>query len=210
MAINPLFPYPLYLVISEQDCYPSPWLQVAEEAIIGGVDIIQLREKNETPTGFLEKAKQLKQLTDRHGIPLIINDAVGIAIAIEAWGVHVGQQDCQPLAIQEKYGQRLRIGWSLEDIAQLDSEQLLAVDHLGVSPIFPTKTKTDTITAWGIEGLRRLRNLTPKPLIAIGRMNLDTAESTWQAGADSIAVVSAICQDKDPRAYSAQLKELLI
>jgi len=209
MAINPLFPYPLYLVISEQDCYPQSWQHVAEEAIIGGVDVIQLREKNETPTGFLEKAKKLKQITDRYGIPLIINDAVDIGIEIEAWGVHVGQNDRQPLEIREKYGQRLQIGWSLEDRTQLDSKQMAAVDHLGVSPIFPTKTKTDTITTWGINGLGELRNLTEKPLIAIGGMNLDNSASAWLSGADSIAVVSAICQSKNPRERSAQLKELL-
>lgn len=209
MAINPLFPYPLYLVISEQDCYPQSWLHVTEEAIIGGVDVIQLREKNETPTGFLEKAKKLKQITDRYGIPLIINDAVDIAIEIEAWGVHVGQNDRQPLEIREKYGQRLQIGWSLEDRTQLNSKQMAAVDHLGVSPIFPTKTKTDTITTWGINGLGELRNLTEKPLIAIGGMNLDNSASAWLSGANSIAVVSAICQSKNPRERSFQLKELL-
>lgn len=209
MAINPLFPYPLYLVISEQDCYPQSWLHVAEEAIHGGVDIVQLREKNETPARFLEKAKKLKRITDRYGIPLIINDAVGIALEIEAWGVHVGQNDCQPLEIREKYGQQIQIGWSLENLAQLDSEQMRAVDQLGVSPIFATKTKTDTITEWGISGLCQVRNLTEKPLIAIGRMDLDTIESTWQAGANSIAVVSAICKSNDPRERSAQLKELL-
>lgn len=209
MAINPQFPYPLYLVISEQDCYPQSWLHVAEEAILGGVDIVQLREKNETPARLLEKAKKLKQITDRYGIPLIIDDAVSVAIEIEAWGVHVGQKDCPPLVIQEKYGHQLQIGWSLEDITQLNSEQMPAVDHLGVSPIFSTKTKADTITEWGIDGLKLLRKSTEKPLIAIGRMNLDTIESTWQAGANSIAVVSAICQSKNPRQCSAQLKELL-
>ncbi|WP_104382721.1 thiamine phosphate synthase [Sphingobacterium sp. HMA12] len=209
MAINPLFPYPLYLVISEQDCYPQSWLHVAEEAICGGVDIVQLREKNETPAGFLEKAKRLKQITDRYGIPLIINDAVDIAIEIEAWGVHVGQNDRQPVEIREKYGQRLQIGWSLEDKTQLESKQMAAVDHLGVSPIFPTKTKIDTITTWGISGLGELRNLTEKSLIAIGGMNLDTSQSAWMAGADSIAVVSAICQSSNPKECSAQLKKLL-
>ncbi|MDM1292796.1 thiamine phosphate synthase [Sphingobacterium sp. N143] len=209
MPINPQFPYPLYLVISEQDCYPWPWLQVAEEAIIGGVDIIQLREKNETPERFLAKAKKLKQITDHYGIPLVINDAVDIAIEVEAWGVHVGQQDCQPIDIRKKYGHNMHIGWSLENIVQLESEQMAAADHLGVSPIYSTKTKPDTLTEWGINGLRQLRELTEKPLIAIGNMNIDTLTAAWQAGANSIAVVSAICQSKDPRQSSAQLKELL-
>lgn len=209
MRINPLFPYPLYLVISAQDCFPQNWLRVAEEAILGGVDLIQLREKDDDPATFLDKAIRLKKITDHHGIPLVINDAVEIADQIGAWGVHVGQSDCQPLAIREKYGHKMSIGWSLEHMLQLESPEIPAADHLGVSPIFSTKTKTNTITEWGIEGLKQLRHKTEKPLIAIGRMNLQNAAQAWNAGADSIAVVSAICQSNDPRLASAQLKQLL-
>jgi len=209
MHINPLFPYPLYLVISERDCYPKNWLQVAEEAIIGGVDLIQLREKTDNPATFLAKAMRLKKITDHYGIPLVINDAAAIAQQIGAWGVHVGQNDLKPVAIREKYGDRLTIGWSIEAVQQLESQQLLVVDHLGVSPIFSTPTKRDTVTEWGITGLKDLRNRTEKPLIAIGSMNFHTAQQAWKAGADSIAVVSAICQSADPRQASAQLKALL-
>lgn len=209
MHINPLFPYPLYLVISERDCYPKNWLKVAEEAIIGGVDLIQLREKADDAATFLDKAVRLKKLTDHYGIPLVINDAVEIAAQIEAWGIHVGQNDLQPLAIREKYGDKLTIGWSIEAVQQLESQQMLFVDHLGVSPIFSTPTKRDTVTEWGITGLKQLRNSTEKPLIAIGSINFQTAQQAWNAGADSIAVVSAICQSADPRQASAQLKALL-
>ena len=209
MGINPLFPYPLYLVISAQDCYPQNWLHVAEEAIIGGVDLIQLREKDDDPATFLDKAMRLKKITDHYGIPLVINDAVEVADKIGAWGVHVGQSDCRPLAIREKYGNKMSIGWSIEDTLQLESQQILAADYLGVSPVYSTRTKRNTITEWGIEGLKQLRHKTEKPLIAIGRMNLQTAAHAWNAGADSIAVVSAICQSEDPRQASAQLKELL-
>lgn len=209
MPINPLFPYPLYLVISAQDCYPKKWLYVAEEAIIGGVDIIQLREKGDDRDTFLEKAIKLKTITDHYGIPLVINDAVDVAHQIGAWGVHVGQSDVQPLVIREKYGDKLSIGWSIEDMRQLESQQMQAVNHLGVSPIFSTPTKKDTVIEWGVEGLKELRKNTEKPLIAIGSMNTQTAAHAWNSGADSIAVVSAICQSKDPREASAQLKELL-
>ncbi|MGJ1408597.1 thiamine phosphate synthase [Sphingobacterium thalpophilum] len=209
MAFSPQFPYPLYLVISEEDCYPQPWLQVAEEAIIGGVDIVQLREKKAVYSDFLEKAHKLIRLTDHYGIPLIINDAIDIAADVGAWGVHVGQKDLPPLAIREKFGNSIHIGWSMETLAQLESEQLNAADHLGVSPIFSTPTKTDTIDEWGISGLRQLRMRTEKPLIAIGNMNLATAGAAWDAGANAIAVVSAICRSQDPRESSAQLKHLL-
>ncbi|TDS11786.1 thiamine phosphate synthase [Sphingobacterium paludis] len=210
MPINSGFPYPLYLVISERDCAGRPLLWVAEEAIRGGVDIIQLREKEMSNDAFLKQARALKKLTDKFGIPLVINDAVDIAIAVEAWGVHVGQQDSAPLEIAEKFADRLHIGWSLEDIAQLESEQMAAVDHLGLSPIYATATKTDTITEWGIDGISEVRKMTDKPLIAIGRMHAGNAVAALAAGANSIAVVSSICQAPDPRAASQQLKNLLL
>ncbi|WP_437918452.1 thiamine phosphate synthase [Sphingobacterium sp. LRF_L2] len=209
MPFNVHFPYPLYLVISEKDCHPRPWLWVAEQAILGGVDIIQLREKNCSQREFLRKAIELKKITDKMGIPLVINDAVDIASEIGAWGVHVGQTDTRPITILEKYGHKFQIGWSLENLKQLQSEQIGAVQHLGVSPIYNTATKTDTKKPWGIEGLIDLREKTEKPLVAIGRMNLDTAEIAFRAGANSVAVVSAICQSEDPKAISEHLKQKL-
>lgn len=210
MRINPAFPYPLYLVISEKDCAGRPWLWVAEQAIQGGVDIIQLREKDLLKKDLFRKAWALKQLTDKYGIPLIINDDVDIAIDVDAWGVHVGQTDAPPSQIVDQYGDRLRIGWSIETLTQLHSAEMSAVQHLGVSPIFATATKMDTITEWGYEGLRSLRAQTEKPLIAIGQMNADTAAEAIAAGADSIAVVSAICAAADPRWASERLKNQLL
>ncbi len=210
MHINPAFPYPLYLVISEKDCAGRPWLWVAEQAIQGGVDIIQLREKDLLKKDLFRKAWALKQLTDKYGIPLIINDAVDVAIDVDAWGVHVGQTDAPPSRIVDQYGDRLRIGWSIETLPQLHSAEMTAVQHLGVSPIFATATKLDTITEWGYEGLRTLRGQTEKPLIAIGQMNGDTAAEAIAAGADSIAVVSAICAAEDPRGASERLKNQLL
>ncbi len=209
MPTHPNFPFPLYLVISERDCLDKPWLWVAEQAILGGVDIIQLREKESPYAEFLAKAHALKQLCDQYRVPLVINDQVAIALEIGAWGVHVGQSDMSPSAVRKIGGDKLNIGWSLEDDAQLQSAEFDYVDQLGVSPIFATATKTDTITEWGIAGLRDLRRQTDKPLIAIGQMNFQTAGRAWHAGANSVAVVSAICQAVDPQEASKQLKEQL-
>lgn len=209
MPTNPSFPYALYLVISEKDCAGRPWLWVAEQAILGGVEIIQLREKDVPYHEFLEKAVALKKLCDQYCIPLVINDQEAVALAVEAWGIHVGLSDTAPSAIKAKHGDKLKVGWSLEHLDQLQSPEMLHVDHLGVSPIFATATKTDTVTEWGIGGLRTLRLQTEKPLIAIGQMNLQTAARAWHAGADSIAIVSAICQANDPRKASEQIKEQL-
>ncbi len=209
MPIHPDFPYPLYLVISEKDCVNMDWLQVAEEAILGGVDIIQLREKNLSHAAYLKKAKALKRITDHYQVPLIINDAPDIAVEIQAWGVHVGLSDTQPLAIVEKYGDQLKIGWSLEYKNQLESPQMNSTHHLGLSPIFKTATKTNTVTTWGFEGIKEIKGLTNKPLIAIGGMNQSNAGQAFEAGADSVAVVSAICSSTDPRKAAEDLKGLL-
>lgn len=209
MPIHPDFPYPLYLVISEKVCVNMDWLQVAEEAILGGVDIIQLREKNLSHAAYLKKARALKKITDHYQVPLIINDAQDIAVEIQAWGVHVGLSDTQPLAIVEKYGDQLKIGWSLEYKNQLESPQMNATHHLGLSPIFKTDTKTNTVTTWGFEGIKEIKCLTDKPLIAIGGMNPSNARQAFEAGADSVAVVSAICSSTDPRKVAEDLKGLL-
>lgn len=210
MAINPKFPYPLYLVLSEKDCIHMPMQDVAREAILGGVDIIQYRAKKLTPDAIYFNALRLKMLCDKHGIPLIINDHVSIAKDLGAWGIHVGRSDMAPMAVRDLVGDKINIGWSLEVLDQLDDPQISVVDHLGVSPIYKTKTKTNTVTEWGLEGLQQIRQLTDLPLIAIGNMNMDTAAATYKAGADSIAVVSAICSSPNPRAAAESLKALLI
>lgn len=206
MPVPNSFPYPLYLVLSEQDCLHHPWLKVAEEAILGGVDIIQLREKKDSKPQILQKARALKEITDHYQIPLIINDTVEIAASINAWGIHVGQSDTPPSQIRAQYGDRFQIGWSIETIEQLQSSELAHVQHLGVSPIFRTPTKIDTITEWGPQGIKQLKKLTRLPLIAIGNMNLSNIHEVQLAGASSIAVVSAICHSENPRMAAQALK----
>jgi thiamine-phosphate pyrophosphorylase len=209
MLLNPQFPYPLYLVISENDCRQLHWLEVAEQAISGGVDIIQLREKDCDAEIYLEKAKQLKQITDAYNIPLIINDSVEVATAVNAWGIHVGRSDFQPSEIVTLPNAPKYIGWSLEEENQLNSEEMQWVHYLGVSPVFSTPTKTNTITEWGTAGIEKLRQLTNKPLIAIGGINTGNAESIVAAGADSIAVVSAICSSNNPFQAAQTLKKII-
>lgn len=203
------FPYPLYLVISEKDCMHFPWLEVAEQALRGGVDIIQLREKMCSFENYLFRAKQLKRLTDAYGARLVINDSVDVAISVAAWGVHVGRTDVLPSEIVTLENAPKHIGWSLETMEQLESEELNCVHHLGVSPVFTTPTKTDTITEWGIAGLQELKRRTHKPLVAIGGINETNAKAVLEAGADSIAVVSAICGSEDPYEAARHLKRII-
>lgn len=203
------FPYPLYLVLSEKDCIHVPMLEVAEQAILGGVDIIQLREKTATYSDFLSKAIQLKTLTDKYNIPLIINDSVGIANEIGAWGVHVGRTDMSPsniVTLQNKFNY---IGWSLEEIEQLTNPEIEYVHHLGISPVFSTPTKTNTIIEWGYDGIVQIKKMTNKPLIAIGGINHNNAKKIIESGADSIAVVSAICGSYSPKKAAEDFKNII-
>ncbi|UII25192.1 thiamine phosphate synthase [Fulvivirga maritima] len=200
------FPYKLYLVISEEACLHDHFLKVAEQAVKGGVDVVQLREKNASTEEFLRKAFWLKEVLDRYEVPLIINDNLEVAKQVEAYGIHVGTSDAPPTEIREKWEQVHCLGYSVEVLDQLESLETQAADYLGVSPVFKTNTKTDTIIEWGLSGIRTIRSMTDKPLVAIGNMNAENAGEVIKAGADCIAVVSAICAAKDPTKAAEQLR----
>lgn len=205
------FPYPLYLVISEADCRGRNFLQVAEQAILGGVDIIQLREKHTTTEVFLQKAEQLMEITDRYHVPLIINDNIEVAQKLNVAGVHVGNSDASPtfLRKQAMISHKI-IGYSIEFLSQLENEQTKAADYLGISPVFKTDTKKDTVTEWGLEGIATIRQLTEKPLVAIGNIHLGNVKAVINAGADSVAVVSAICSATNPQQAAFELKNEIL
>ncbi|MGJ1286416.1 thiamine phosphate synthase [Sphingobacterium spiritivorum] len=210
MQIHPGFPYALYLVISEADCQGKDILYVAEQAILGGVDIIQLREKHASTSEFIEKALRLKEITEKHQIPLIINDNLKVAIEVNAFGIHVGNSDTPPTVIRDKWPDCSCLGYSIEYLEQLDNPETATADYLGISPVFVTDTKTDTVTEWGLAGIQQIRMRSDKPLIAIGHMNLQNIASVLQAGADAIAVVSAICTAADPQQAAYELKNKIL
>lgn len=211
MKLHSEFPYPLYLVISEKACQGKDMLKVAEQAIRGGVDIIQLREKKLPEYLFLERAKRLREITEKHGVPLIINDNPKVTSKASAAGIHVGNKDVSPTSLrQEAFFKERIIGYSIEYLAQLDNEQATMSDYLAVSPVFRTNTKRDTVTEWGLEGVARIRELTQKPLVAIGNLHIENAKTVIRAGADCIAVVSTICGAETPEKAAYELKNAII
>lgn len=203
------FPYKLYLVVSEANCKLN-MLKVVEEAILGGVDIVQLREKHLHAEDYLRNAMQLKTVTDRYNIPLIINDNLHVAQQVDAYGIHVGCNDLPPTAIRKTWHSCQSIGYSIEYLDQLQTDEVVAADYLGISPVFVTPTKTDTVTTWGLKGIETIRRFTTKPLIAIGGIGLKNVKAVMTAGSDCIAVVSAICSVDDPRKAAYELKEEII
>ena len=199
----------LYLVTDQPSLKGRTLIDVVRAAVQGGVTCVQLREKHANSRDFYAQAVALMDLLRPLNVPLIINDRLDIALACGAHGVHLGQSDLPVHAARKMLPPEVFIGWSVETLEEVAQSAALPVDYLGVSPVFATPTKTDTATPWGLEGLQRVRALTPLPLVAIGGIHLHNATQVIQAGADSLAVVSAICSADDPRAASRQLRELI-
>jgi thiamine-phosphate pyrophosphorylase len=199
----------IYLVTGQSLCSPRPVEEIILQAIDGGIAYIQLREKDVSTRSFVQEAKRIKKLLSPYKIPLIINDRIDVALACGADGVHIGQED-MPYAIARKLmGKKAIIGLSVEDWTDVEESQKLDVDYIGVSPVFPTPTKTDTKGAWGLAGLAKIKAFSRHPLVAIGGINESNAADVIAAGADCIAVVSAICAASDPTTATRNLKSII-
>jgi thiamine-phosphate pyrophosphorylase len=209
VALRPDFDPRLYLVTDRALSGGRTTEFIVAAALRGGVTAVQIREKNYPAGEFLERALRLKALLDPPGIPLIVNDAVDVARACGAAGVHLGQSDAPPAEARRLLGPDAIIGLSVETLEQAARAEDEDVDYLGVGPIFPTLTKTDVAAPWGLDGLRRLRARTRKPLAAIGGIDASNAASVIEAGADGLAVVSAIVSAADPEAAARALRTII-
>jgi thiamine-phosphate pyrophosphorylase len=199
----------VYLVTDRSLCRNRPLEDVVLQSVQGGVAYIQLREKDITTRLFVEEARAIKKIMEPYRVPLIINDRIDVALACGAEGVHIGQED-MPFTIARKLmGPKAIIGLSVEDWTDVEKSQKLDVDYIGVSPVFHTPTKTDTKGAWGLSGLAKIKAFSRHPLVAIGGINESNARDVIAAGADCIAVVSAICAAPDPAAATRNLKSII-
>lgn len=204
--MSSIFPFRLYLVLSEDSCAGRDFTWLTEQAIRGGVDIVQLREKKASTPVFLEKALRLREILDRYKVPLIINDNLEVAIQARAFGIHVGRADSSPACIRNEWKECASLGYSIEYPEQLDTEDCRVSDYLGISPVFRTATKPDTVTEWGLEGIRTIRRNTAKPLVAIGNIHAGNAFDVIKAGADCLALVSAIGSAPHPAQAAEQIR----
>jgi thiamine-phosphate pyrophosphorylase len=199
----------LYLVTDRDLCGRLSLEEVVIQAAKAGAACVQLREKNIPTRDFIEEARRIKEILTPCNIPLIINDRIDVALAVEADGVHVGQSDMPYSIARELMGSRSIIGLSVETWEDVEMAEKLDVDYLGVSPVFETPTKTDTKGSWGLEGLSKIRAYSRHPLVAIGGLNASNAKDVVMAGADSIAVVSAVCSAPDPYMASLELVDII-
>jgi len=170
--------------------------QQVEQAIKGGATLIQLREKELSYTAFLEQAIQLKKVTDKYHIPLIINDNVDVAKAVNAEGVHVGQKDMEAGAVRQKLGENKIIGVSVQTVEQALLAQKQGADYLGVGAVFSTSTKLDASEV-SFETLQKICDAVSIPVVAIGGINAQNIMQLKNSGIDGVAVVSAIFAQKD-------------
>ncbi|MDF0726868.1 thiamine phosphate synthase [Cytobacillus sp. S13-E01] len=191
----------LYLVMGSQNCHRDP-RHVLREAIEGGITLFQFREKG---TGCLvdsEKqtlARDLLSICREHQIPFIVNDDIELALEIGADGVHIGQED-EPLdLVREKIGKKL-LGVSAHNVVEAFAAMAGGADYLGVGPIYATTTKTDIREVKGPEVIEEIRKAgLTIPIVGIGGITAERVEDVRKAGADGVAVISAISQAVSPR-----------
>ena len=198
----------LYFVTDRGLCGEKPLPDVVLQALRGGASCVQLREKDVSTRFFIEEALRIKEMMAPFRVPLIINDRLDVALAVRADGVHVGQEDMPYETARRLMGPKAIIGLSVETWEDVERAQSLDCDYLGVSPVFATPTKTDTKEPWGLEGLRKIKAFSRHPLVAIGGISEANAREVTEAGANCLAVVSAICSADDPAGATARLKHV--
>lgn len=201
------FDYTLYLVTDRQLMSCDSLTEAVEQAILGGCTMIQLREKELSSLEFYNQAVAVKQVTDKYHIPLIINDRIDIAMAVQATGVHIGQHDLPAAAVRKVIGENMLLGVSASSIAEAIQAQQDGADYLGVGAMFPTGTKTDADSV-SMEELQKIRAAVSLPIVVIGGINKGNAGRFKPMGIDGLAVVSAIIAQSDIKAAVAELKDL--
>jgi thiamine-phosphate pyrophosphorylase len=165
----------------------------------GGAAFIQLREKHAAPRDFLRDAAEAAEVARAHGVTLIVNDRADIALACGARGLHLGQDDLDPAAARRVVGDDFLIGYSTHSVEQAAAASRLPVDYVAIGPVFRTGTKENPDPVVGLEGVARVRAALPPsvPLVAIGGITAGNAPSVLAAGANSVAVVSALVAESD-------------
>ncbi|MDR2181227.1 MAG: thiamine phosphate synthase [Treponema sp.] len=200
----------LYLCTDRLLAKGRPITEAVEAAIAGGVTMVQLREKEAETREFYAIALEIQAVTRRHKIPLVINDRVDIALAIGADGLHLGQTD-MPIAVARRLaGKALFIGISAGTVEEAAEAEKAGADYLGVGAIYPTGSKADAGQAVGPGRLREIRAAVKLPLVAIGGIGPENAAEVLAAGADGVAVISAVLSQPDIREAAAALKKTLL
>jgi len=207
--MKPEINYSIYLVTDSELMSTETVEQAVEQAIKGGCTLVQLREKKLSSLDFYNTALKVKTITDHYNIPLIINDRVDIALAVDAAGVHVGQSDLPAKIVRNIIGNDKILGVSASSLTEAMQAEKEGADYLGVGAMFITGTKTDAELV-SLESLKEIKRTTSLPTVAIGGINKDTIPLLADTGIDGIAVVSAIISEKDIFMAASKIKSLFL
>ncbi|WP_332632096.1 thiamine phosphate synthase [Halalkalibacter flavus] len=201
--------FKLYAITGEEFHQGRDLVEVMEEAILGGVDIIQLRDKTSSKRDVLNKAKSLRELTRKHDVLFIVNDHIDVALAVDADGIHIGQDDL-PLAEARKImGQDKIIGLSTHKIEEAREAEAGGADYIGVGPIFHTNSKVDVVDPVTTEYIKQVIAEINIPFVAIGGIKLHNVDQVLDAGATRICMISEIVGAKDVKGVCQQFTKIL-
>lgn len=199
--------YSLYLVTDRMLMSTRTLGEAVEQAVIGGCTLVQLREKDIPSLDFYALALEIKKITDRYGIPLIINDRMDIAMAVGAAGVHIGQKDIPAEIARKVIGKDMLLGVSAVSVAEAVDAAKAGADYLGVGAMFQTGTKPDASHV-SIKELGKIRRAVDIPIVVIGGISKENAMLFRPMGIDGLAVVSAVIAQPDIKKSAADLKSL--
>ena len=205
MPERPVLDLSVYLVTDRALCGARGVVETVRQAIAAGATVVQLRDPVAKTRALVEEARALVAMLRPAGIPFIVNDRVDVAMAAGADGVHLGQSDMSVADARALMGPEPILGLSITAMADLDASDLGQVDYLGVGPVFATATKADAAPAMGLAGLSAVRAASRLPIVAIGGISAANAAATVAAGADGVAIVSAICAAPDAAAVTRDL-----
>ncbi|NLK00866.1 MAG: thiamine phosphate synthase [Clostridia bacterium] len=199
----------LYLLTGEDISAGRSTLEIVEKAIEGGVQTIQLREKKMSAGQLVRLGKKLRVITRENGVALIINDRVDVALAVGADGVHLGQDDFPIEEARKLLGNRAILGLSVDNVEEAVKAERAGADYVGLGPIYRTMTKTDTGPMIGPESIREVKDRIGIPVVAIGGIHMENAPAALRAGADSLAVITAVTEARDITGAARDLTNLI-
>lgn len=195
-------------VITDANLVPGrDHIAIAGAALAGGADMIQLRDKTGNLRDLLPQARAIQSLCRSRGAVFIVNDRVDLAMAADADGAHVGQEDLPAGSARRLLGPRRLLGVSTHDVMQAEEAQLAGADYIGFGPMFATGTKATGYTPRGLEALRGVRRAVSLPILAIGGIDLENVGSVIEAGATAPAVISAVVGAPDIGAAAADFRK---
>jgi thiamine-phosphate pyrophosphorylase len=201
--------YLLYLVTDTGLSRGRSHLSVVEAAIRGGVTVVQYREKNASTGRMIKEASELCHLCRMVGVPLIINDRLDVALAVDADGVHLGQDDLPASVARRLLDGKKILGVSASSVEEAKKAVDDGADYIGASPVFSTPTKLDAPPPLGIEELRRISAAVKIPVVAIGGITRQNAAAIMETGAAGIAVVSALVAAEDVEGAASALRAIV-